>query len=101
MSAAASAPSALRLAADQPIAQADQVVADVDRRRRAVLAVQRLVAVAELVVVLDVVVDQRRLVKRLDRQRRPLDRVGNRRCLLGAVGQRAFAAGAARRRRPA
>ena len=64
----------LRLAADQAIAQADQVVADVDGRRRAVLPVDRLFAVAEGVVVLDVVVNERGLVERLDRHGRPADR---------------------------
>ena len=66
----------LALAAHQAIAQADQVIADVDGRADAVLPVQRFLAVAEGVVVLDVVVDQRRLVKRLDGQGRALDRVG-------------------------
>ena len=65
----------LALAADEAVAQADQVVADVDRRADAILAVQRLAAVAEGVVVLDVVVDQRRFVKRLDGQRRAADGV--------------------------
>ena len=57
-----------RFAGDQPVAQADEEVADVDRLSHAVYAVQRGAAVAELVVVLDVVVDQRGLVQGLDRQ---------------------------------
>ena len=76
MSAATSAPEFLAVAADEPVAQADQVVADVDRRADAVDAVQRLLAVAEGVVVLDVVVDERRLVERLDGQGGALDGVG-------------------------
>ena len=76
MSAAHVAAQLLAFAADQAIAQADQVIADVDRRADAVLAVQRLPAVAEGVVVLDVVVDQRRLVERLDGQGGAADGVG-------------------------
>ena len=66
----------LAFAGHQPVAEADQVVADVDGRADAVLPVQRGPAVAEGVVVLDVVVDQRRLVERLDGQGRALHRVG-------------------------
>ena len=89
MSAAHVAAELLALAADQPIAQADQIVADVDRRADAVLPVQRLAAVAEGVVVFDVVVNERGLVERLDGQRRALDRIGQ----VEPVGrQRALAA---------
>ena len=73
MSATTSGPERLRLAADQAIAQADQVVADVDRGRHAVAPVNRFLAVAEGVVVLDVVVNERGLVERLDRHGRPAD----------------------------
>ena len=66
----------LAFAADQAIAQAEQVIADVDGRADAVLAMQRCPAIAEGVVVLDVVVNQRSLVKRLDGQRRAPDAVG-------------------------
>ena len=59
---------------DQPIAQADQVVAHVDRLGHAVLAVQRRAAVAELVVIFNVVVYQRSLVQSLDRQGQPPNR---------------------------
>ena len=53
---------------DQAIAQADQVIADIDGRAHAVLAVEGRSAIAEGVIVLDVIMDQRRLVKNLDGQ---------------------------------
>ena len=44
-------------------------------------------AVAKFVAVLNVVVDERRLVERFDRDGRPADRVGESPCdLVGAVG---------------
>ena len=52
---------------EQPIALANQQIAHVQCHRDPVLLVQRLFAVTERVVVLDVVVDQRRLVEALDR----------------------------------
>ena len=63
------------------------------RRRDAVLAVQRLLAVAETVVVLDVVVDQRRLVERLDRHGRASHGVGEAGHVRRAVRPRCPAAG--------
>ena len=68
----------LALAADEPIAEAEQVIADVDGGGDAVLTVQRFPAVAEGVVVLNVVVDERRLVERLDGQGGAPDAVGKR-----------------------
>src|SRR5262249_42260264 len=69
---------------------ADQVVADVDRGADAVLAVQRRPAVAGGVVVLDVVVGQRRLVGRLGRQRRAPHTIGQQRGVGGARSGGAF-----------
>ena len=63
ISAATSAPSSLRSRATQPVAEADEVVADVDRGADAVDAVQRFLPVAEGVVVLDVVVNEAGLVE--------------------------------------
>ncbi len=58
------------------------------------LDVQRRLAVAEFVAVLDVVVDERRFVKRFDREGRAADDVGEPAGdLVGAVGLRAVAAG--------
>lgn len=51
---------------DQLVSQTDQMVADIDRRPEAVRAVQGFAAVAEQVVVFDVVVNQRCFVKRFD-----------------------------------
>jgi hypothetical protein len=81
-----------RLAADQPVAHPDQVIAHIDRRRRPVLAVHRRFAVPERIVVLDVVVNQRRFVERLDRHRRPFHASGNRRSI-GTVRHRRVSAG--------
>ena len=69
-------PQRLRFAADQSIAQADQIVADVDRHGYAEPPMERRLAVAKRVVVFDVVVNERGLVECLDRQGGPLDRVG-------------------------
>ncbi len=69
----------------QPITQADQVIAHVDGRRRAVAAVQGGPIVADLVVVLDVVVYQRGLVKNLDGQGNPPHGVRQPGNLLGPV----------------
>ena len=66
----------LAVAAHEAIAQADQVVADVDGRADAVDAVQRFLAVAERVVVLDVVVNQAGLVEGLDGEGGALHGVG-------------------------
>ena len=52
---------------EQPVAFADQQVADIQRDGHAVLLVQRLLAVARGVVVLDVVVDERGLVEAFHR----------------------------------
>src|SRR5262245_53614399 len=70
------APQFLAIAAGEAITQADQVVADVDRRADAVPPVQRFPTVAEGVVVLDVIVYQRRLVKRFDCQCNTANRIG-------------------------
>ena len=80
------------LPGDQPIAEAEQIVADVDRRANAILAMQRGTAVAEGVVIFDVVMHQRCLVKRLDRQRRAADAVGQLGRLGGPRGRRALRA---------
>src|SRR5262249_59279177 len=69
-------PEVLAVAGHDAVAEADEVVADIDGRGGTVLPVPRLAAVAEGVVVLDVVVDQRRLVERLDGQGDALDGVG-------------------------
>src|SRR5262249_23706648 len=66
----------LAVAANETIAQADEVVADVDCRADAVAAVQGFPAVAKRVVVLDVVVNEGRLVKRLDGEGNSADRIG-------------------------
>ena len=66
MSAATSRAEFLAVAAHEAVAEADEVVADVDGGADAVDAVQRLLAVAEGVVVLDVVVNEAGLVERLD-----------------------------------
>ena len=66
----------LAIACDEPVAEADQVIADVDGGADAVDAVQRFLAVAEGVVVLDVIVDQARLVERLDGEGGALHGVG-------------------------
>jgi len=52
---------------EQAVALAEQQVADVQGHRNAVTAVERQVAVAVVVAVLDVVVDERGLVEALDR----------------------------------
>ena len=82
-----------RLAAHQPIAHPDQVIAHIDRRRRTVLAVHRRFAVPEQIVVLDVVVNQRRLVERLDRHRRPFHGVRKPSDAVGTVRRCRVAAG--------
>ena len=74
------------LRGDQPVAEPDEKVADVDRRGGAVLVVQRGPPVAEGVVVFDVVVYQRGLVEDLDGQRHAFDGVGDLGHLPGAVG---------------
>ena len=56
-----------RLAADQAIAQADQVVADIDGRGHAMPPMQRLMAVTVFIIVLDVVVHERGFVKSFHR----------------------------------
>jgi hypothetical protein len=58
--------------ADQPVALAEQKVADVQRNRHAVLGVHGGLLVAGGVGVLDVVVDQRGLVEALHGDRQPL-----------------------------
>ena len=55
--------------ADEAIPFADEQIANVQRNGNAMLFVQRLFAVAHGVVVLDVIVDQRRFVKTFHRQR--------------------------------
>ena len=65
------------LGSDQPVAEADQVVAYVYRRSDPVYAVEGGLTVAEGVFVFDVVVDQRSLVKHLDGHGEPPDRQGN------------------------
>ena len=52
---------------DQPVPEANEVVPNIDRGGNAVFLVQRLVAVAELVGVFDIVMNERCLVKRLNR----------------------------------
>ena len=64
---------------EQSVTLADEKVADVERRRDAVRGVQRGLAVAARVAVLDVVVDQRRLVEALHRHRDLAQRVRRRR----------------------
>jgi hypothetical protein len=57
-----------------PVADAEQPVAGVDRQRDAALDMDRRATVTHRVVVLDVVVDERCLVKDLDRHRSRMDR---------------------------
>ena len=78
----------LAFAADEPITKADEIITHVDRGADAVLPVQRRPAVAKGVVVLDVVVNQGRLVKRFDGQGGAPDRVRQRHfgCRVGAGG---------------
>ena len=61
---------------DKAIAQANQVVANVDRRAGSMPTMQGLLAIAVLIVVLDVVMHQRGLVKGLDRHGDLAHRVG-------------------------
>ena len=82
-----------RLAAYQAVTEADQIIAHVDGGRRAVLAVQSWGAVAVLIVVFDIVVYQRRFVKRFDRQGTALDGVGQLAQIRRCVGLSATAAG--------
>ena len=72
---------------DQLVADPDQVIADVDRRAGIVLPMQGLAAITEQVVVLDVVMHQRRLVKRLDRHRHTADRIGHPKAIAIALGR--------------
>ena len=80
---------------DQPIALAQQEVARVERDGHAVLGVQRALAVALVVAVLDVVVHQRGLVEALDRSGELHETSGRLRALLHALaGERHVHAGA-------
>ena len=74
-----------RLTAYQPVAHTDQVVAHVDRGGNAVPPMERVVTVTEGVIILDVVVHQRGLVKDLHGQGHPLHRVRKPRRLCGPV----------------
>ncbi len=65
--------------AEQPIPFAHQIVADVERDRHADFGVQRGAVVSLLVAILDVVVNQRGLVKALDRNRCLVNRLGQHR----------------------
>ena len=58
---------------EQAVSLAHQEVADVERHRHADIGVQRRTAVALRIGILDIVVDERRLVEALDRDRRLLD----------------------------
>ena len=58
---------------DEPVAQPDQIVTHIDRRADSIATVQRLLSVAVRVVVLNVIVDKRRLVKGFHRHRRATD----------------------------
>ena len=49
------------------IPHSDHVVANVDRRRDTITAMQCLIAIAEGIIVFDIVMHERRLVERLDR----------------------------------
>lgn len=51
---------------DQPVALADQQVADVQRDGNSMLGVQRWLALARIIAVFDIVVNQRGLVKTFD-----------------------------------
>ena len=80
-------------AAHQTIPHADHVVAHIDGGRRSVLAMHGLLAVAETVVVFDVVVDQRGLMERLDCCGDAFHRVGQLGHVFRAIRQHAFATG--------
>ena len=69
-----------------PVAEAEQVVAGVDRRRDAPLHVHRRLPIPHLVVVFDIVMDERRLVEDLDRHGSRLHRFARRRGQLWPVG---------------
>jgi len=55
--------------------------------------VNRFLAIAKCVVIFDVIVHERGLVKGLDRHRRATDRVAELRDMLGAITRRPLAAG--------
>ena len=74
-------------AANQPVTHSDQIITHIDRCRGTVFAMQRFLAVAELVIIFHIVVYQRRFVKSFDRESRPFDRIRHSGHFLCAFGR--------------
>ena len=77
----------------EPVTQANHVVADVDCRGQPVPTMQGRLSVTKVVVVFDVVVNQRGLVERLDREGHAPHGIGDLGQMLGTRCLRGFATG--------
>ena len=81
------------LATHEPVSHADQAVSHVYRGGDSILGMDRLLAITELVVILNVIVDEGCLVKRLYRHCRATDRIRNVLNIRGPVAHRRVSPG--------